>query len=188
MDALLDRLRQQDWSDLYPRLFAYAKSRAGSTDDARDLAQSAITRLFAFDSKWDPEKQPDVFSFLTSVVNSLAYNARKRVAARNLSIDDGAIGQETAARLADPNLSPDDAQAIHELYARRLERLRARLADDPDAARLLELSLEGHDKPADLRERTGLSDHALLAARKRMQRAALAVARHRPDDDPKEKP
>lgn len=186
MDPLRDKLRQQDWNDLYLRLYTFAKRRTQSTDDARDLAQSAITRLFAFDSKWDPQKQPDVFSFLTSVVNSLAYNARKNAASRNLSIDDGAAGQEMAARLADPNLTPEDAQSIHDIYARRLERLRARLADDPDAARLLELTLEGADKPAELKRVTGMSDDKLQAVRKRMQRAALHVARH-PDEDPKEK-
>ncbi len=78
--ALLDR---QNWGDVHARLLDFAEARSGkrAKAQAKDLVQTAIMRVFARDSKWDPEKEPELLRYLMSVVNTLRWNERTSAAA-----------------------------------------------------------------------------------------------------------
>jgi DNA-directed RNA polymerase specialized sigma24 family protein len=180
--ALLDA---QDWGDVYSRLFDFALKRCTTKTkvpqeiraEAKDLAQEAITRVFAYDSKWDPEKEPDLTRYLMSVVNSLRANERTSAASqRNISL--GRKRTKAAAEaVADTHALPEEVVVNTDLFARRIELLNERLVGDADALRLFELMTSGLDKPADLRKATKWSANELMAVRRRVLRAAATVAR-----------
>ena len=86
-DLLRKQLDDQAWPEIYAALYAFALYRSRSKVDAKDLAQRAIARVYAYDSKWDPQKEPLLLKYLMSVVNTLLSNERTSAAAqRNVSM------------------------------------------------------------------------------------------------------
>ncbi len=182
--ALLDA---QDWSDLHARLYAFALARCASRTkaqvevraQAKDLVQEAIARVYAAESKWDPDAEPNLQRYLMSVINGLLSNERSRAAAkRNVSLSKEAPrGGKCSEAVADARALPEEVVVKTDLFARRLALLEERLAGDADARRLLELMVSGMDSPADLRKATKWSANDLMATRRRMLRSAALVAR-----------
>lgn len=78
-----ERLDSEDWNALVPRLSAYALRKTyglsllqvprelplGYTYE--DLVQDAIAKVFRGKRKWNPDKNPDLYVYLTSVIDSL---------------------------------------------------------------------------------------------------------------------
>ncbi|MXZ17784.1 MAG: hypothetical protein F4069_03415 [Rhodothermaceae bacterium] len=78
-----EHLDSEDWEALYPRLLNYARKKAnilsflqvpgglplGNT--YKDLVQDALTKVFTGDRKWNPNRNPDLYVYLTSVIDSL---------------------------------------------------------------------------------------------------------------------
>jgi DNA-directed RNA polymerase specialized sigma24 family protein len=173
------RLDEQDWGELHARLLDFAEHRCGPKRLAlaKDLAQQAILRVYAYDSTWDPEKEPDLLRYLMGVVNSLLWNERTSYAARKVaSVGDDAT-RRAAERVADERGWSADTAAGHDLLSRRLSLLRERMADDPNVLGLLGALEQGLETPEEIRAATGCSAHTLLAVRRRMLRAAALVAR-----------
>lgn len=77
------RLDSEDWNALYPRLLNYARRKANGLSFLQapselplghtyeDLVQDAIAKVYRGDRKWDPDKNPDLYVYLTSVIDSL---------------------------------------------------------------------------------------------------------------------
>lgn len=173
------RLDEQDWGEVHARLLDFAAHRCGKKNEAqaKDLAQQAIARVFAYDSKWDPEREPDLVRYLMSVVNSLLWNERTSHATRRRASLADPKTRRAAEGVVDPRAFSEDAAAEQDLFARRLSLLRERMADDADVRALLDCLERGLDSPAEIRGATGWSANTLLAVRRRMQRAAALVAR-----------
>jgi DNA-directed RNA polymerase specialized sigma24 family protein len=172
------RLDSQDWGDVHARLLEFALARCGKKHEslADDLAQQAIARVYAYDSKWDPEQEPDLVRYLMSVVNSLLWNHRTSHATqRSASLTEDSV-RRAAERVADPSAFSEDAAVEHDLFSRRLALLRERMADDPHALALLAALEQGLEPPA-IRASTGWPASKLLAVRRRVLRAAGLVAR-----------
>jgi DNA-directed RNA polymerase specialized sigma24 family protein len=175
-DALRRKLDEQDWADLYARLVDYATHRCRSKTQGKDLAQSAIARVYAYDSKWDPEKEPLLLRYLMSVVNTLASNERTSAAAqRNVSMEKTHV-RVRAERVRDESAISEARAVDGDLFARRLALLKNRIADDAQATRVLELALDGTETPAEIGAATGWTAKIVSAARLRMQRHAVRVA------------
>jgi DNA-directed RNA polymerase specialized sigma24 family protein len=175
--ALLDA---QDWADAHARLLDFALSRCGkkATAQAKDLAQTAIARVFAHDSTWDPQKEPDLVRYLMSVVNSLLANERRSHAAqKNVSMEKNVKTRRAAERVTDAQAWSEDAAVEHDLFARRLTLLKERVADDPNVLELLACMARRLDSAEDIRHATGWTSIKLRAVQRRMQRAAALVAR-----------
>jgi DNA-directed RNA polymerase specialized sigma24 family protein len=179
VDVIRERLDAQDWGELHSRLVDFADHRCGKRAEAqaRDLAQAAITRVYSYESKWDPAKEPDLLRFLMSVVNSLLANERTSAAARTTrSVSSPKTGRE-ASKVADARPLPDEQLAGADLLSRRMTLLHERCAGDADVLRMLELLAAGLESPAEMREATGWTTDAVVATRRRMLRAAASVAR-----------
>jgi RNA polymerase sigma factor (sigma-70 family) len=85
--AMLNRINEQNWEQLIPRLYKYTirllrRYKIRYPDEVlpkgnghRDLVQQAITLVYEGKRQWNPEKYPDCFLFLsTSVIRSLVSN------------------------------------------------------------------------------------------------------------------
>src|ERR1700683_832490 len=76
-----DLLMQQDWKSLSNRLteFAYRKLHRTSWEEAEDLAQTAIRRVFDPScQRWNAKAQPNLFWFLGNMIPGLIANRRRK--------------------------------------------------------------------------------------------------------------
>jgi hypothetical protein len=174
--TLLDR---QDWGDIHARLLDFALARCGKHGraQAKDLAQSAIMRVYAYDSKWDPAKEPELLRYLMSVVNSLLANERTSYAARKNVTMHAGKGKRAAALAADEQAWGEKAAVEEDLVSRRLALLGERMQGDAPVLQYLECLARRTESTEAVRAATGWSLLTLKAVRRRMLRAAALVAR-----------
>jgi DNA-directed RNA polymerase specialized sigma24 family protein len=162
-----------DWVDLVPRLERIARKKGASVDDAVDLVQAAATTLLAGETSWDPAKDPTARQFLAgSVVGALA-NARRSARARYES-PDGLLDEAPHAAEDTTAAAAKEAEA-----SAAIARLREALAQDPTALAVVDLVIEGVDKPADQASRLGLPVTAIYDARERITRQTRRLAKER---------
>lgn len=77
-------IEKQDWNSLLPQLLLFATkrwARYSSQDnlagyDPADVVLDAIEKVFTGSRIWDPQKHPDFFEYLTSVIDSEIKNLR----------------------------------------------------------------------------------------------------------------
>ncbi len=189
--ALLDA---QDWADVRARVLEFAtyrcrdgkKIKPSAIARGKDLTQTAIVRVYANDSKWDPEKEPDLVRFLMSVVNSALYNERHSAYARHRSLSEPAT-EDAASYVPDARANTEAIVANLDLLSRRLALLEERLTGDPDALTFLALMQTDEDATVDVARHTRWSDDKIATVRRRVVRSAEIVARDlggSTDDDP----
>ena len=173
--AIRKLLDDAEWDRIYPRLVAFATSRVQSLALGKDLAHEAVARVYSHDSTWDPAKHPDLERYLMSLVNSKLANDRSSAAAqRNVSIDQV---RASAERVKDSEAPADEQLANAQIFARRMEMLRERLAGDEDALRALDLKMNGIETPAAIASAARWLLKRAAAACLRVQRNAASVAR-----------
>jgi DNA-directed RNA polymerase specialized sigma24 family protein len=181
-----------DWSTFRKTLVAFAYSLCRNRAMADDLAQEAVRRLLAAATEWDAGAEPDPLRFAMGAVKSILWGERTSDYARkSVPLDPSAKNEPPDESLhpPDPRALTEDRFADLDLFSRRLAFARNHLAAkaDAEALEMLELAIAGVDAPADILARTGRPLEALkdvLAARKRLQRAAEAAAQAIPDDPP----
>jgi DNA-directed RNA polymerase specialized sigma24 family protein len=176
-DPIRKLLDEQDWATIKLRLFDFAKYRSRSAALAEDLVQTAIMRVYAHDSTWDPAKEPELLRYLMSVVNSILWNERTRASSTRTTSMSGKRQLSAAEAVADPQAFSEDKAADTDLITRRMTLLTLRMAGDPKVLRMIELMVQGVDSPTEIRKITGWSADDVLATRRRMLRAAAVVAR-----------
>jgi len=170
-------LEKQDWGDLYARLLDFATHRCKPDALAKDVTQEAITRVFAYDSNWDPTKEPDLLRYLMSVVNSLLANERTSAAAKRTDSMSRKRPLAAAEAVGDPQAFSETKAVENDLLTRRMTLLTERLVGDAKATTMVELMVQGVDSPTEIRRLTGWTADEVMATRRRMLRAAALVAR-----------
>jgi DNA-directed RNA polymerase specialized sigma24 family protein len=170
---LLDR---QDWGDIHARLLDFATHRTKPDALAKDLVQDAISRVYAYEWKWDPAKEPDLVRYLMSVVNGLLANERTSAASRRTKSMSAKRGRAAAEAVRDDAAFSETRAVEHDLFTRRMTLLTERLAGNARALKMVELMTSGIDTPAAIRKVTGWSADETMATRRAMLRAAARVA------------
>lgn len=93
MSNELPDLEDMPWSEIVPRLTLFAvrllkkKGKDGFVPLAPDYAHTAIERVLEGNRRWNKQKNPDFFLFLTSVVSSLVSHEEIR-SRRQSPLDD----------------------------------------------------------------------------------------------------
>jgi len=166
-----------DWSRSSKRLTAFAHWRLGSRgtwEDAEDLANEAITRVFSPDYKaWDPATEPDLLRHLGSVVNGLISN-RSRTAREELAGD--ALGEDGAAPRREVHRTEGGASwADGRIFATEiLERVATAVEGDKLVSKVFWLEVEGVAEPKDQASRLSRPIRDIYNARRRLE-AKLAI-------------
>ena len=177
--ALLDR---QNWPDVHARLLDFAGARTGGTRgkakaQAKDLVQEAILRVYGSQSRWAPEKEPELLPYLMSVVNTVrwgepvSHDVAKAASATDRKTD------RAASQVADPAAFSESSAVRTDLRARRYALLRERTADDPNVLQFLDCVADGRESAADICKALEWTETKHNAVRRRMLRAAALVAR-----------
>ena len=177
--ALLDR---QNWADIHARLLDFAEARSGgkrakAKAQANDLAQEAVLRVYSSQSRWDPEKEPELLAYLMSVVNTVRWGERvSHDVAKTVSTADRKTAR-AAARVADPTAFSESSAVSSDLRARQYALLRERMADDPNGLQFLDCVADGKESAEDIGKALDWTKEKHNAVRRRTLRAAALVAR-----------
>jgi DNA-directed RNA polymerase specialized sigma24 family protein len=170
-------LAKQDWASLSKSLtkFAWNKTHRRSWEEAEDLAQSAIRRVFdARLQRWNPKTQPNVFWFLGNIVANLVKDERRKFKGGRVETPHDHEGLDS--------LAPEAVDATDEVLARRqraaliVRGLEQRVASDRPCALVLAAFQAEVDDPREQASSTGLAVQTVYNARSRLRALAIELA------------
>jgi DNA-directed RNA polymerase specialized sigma24 family protein len=170
-ERLQKALAELNKAGVRTKLVKYASWRAHAPQDAEDLVQSALAKVFdPQDCPWDPSGSATFFRHVGSVINGLAANAGRSATARHEVIDSNiARDRKTidGAPLADEALGEQRELAVF----RRLggELLVELEKEDPEGARVYRALGEGVESPAELAAKADVSLDTLRFVRERVR-------------------
>jgi DNA-directed RNA polymerase specialized sigma24 family protein len=187
-DPRMELLRREPWARLGAQLtaIAFKRIRGRSMDDAKDLAQTAISDAHQSLARggWDPEKGP-LMGYLVGRIVGMTLNERKRK--RNTCevwLDEEYEEESGTVRRHEKFLAADQPapdEALHRLrFASTFaERLALRLAGNELALSLVALMKDGVSKPAELAAALGRpeDDVEVRAARRQIRYHAGEVTK-----------
>lgn len=158
-----------DWPAIRKRLVAFARRKGLTREDAEQVAQEAIGRVFdpAY-APYDADLHGDLLRFLGSVVNGMISNLRKRRSYTPLSMQAVSAVVETAP-------SPEDHAIAREQAREVVDVLVERTADDPIAHRILTLIEEGVITPIEQAARLGVPIAEIYKAKRRLKTHCAAI-------------
>jgi len=160
------------------RLLAYSLSltrkykwpdRVDARELAEDVTMDAICKALSGERKWSRAATPSPEDFLRSVVKSLVWNELQK--SWNPS--------GTALELTEDVLASDDVVAEVEnrlVNDELIMQIAEAIRDDPLASAVLDLVLGDTTSPSEIAAQLGETVEAVLAAKKRIRRAADKVA------------
>jgi len=188
---VLQALEDQLTDDMIMRLTAYAfeKQRRRVWQGAYggempngmepgDLVVLAVEKVLDGRRKWDPEKAPDLFEYLSSVIDSDVYHLVRGVPNRRIRREStlsrrNGNGDERSTAFLDevPAEGPNPEEAIREKEAEEFFwRLHDDVAGDPLLQGILECVFEGISKPKEMAEILGVKTKEINNAKKRLRR------------------
>ena len=176
---LAEKLRAAEWPKLLKQLTEYARRRTTRIEDAEDVAQTAIKRVF--DPRyvdWDPAKEP-LLKHLVSVVNGVLVNNRRKRTSRELGHDPEVLAaMHTHTNHAESRLMTEEAKA------RAFAALRESVAGDELASAMVELDLLGISTPREQQARLmDVPMERIRSARRRIHAHAEKIAQRLGEDD-----
>ena len=175
----LENLGEDNWKLITKKLVAYTRWKVlgrylpqGKTPE--DIAQEAVIKVWEGKRRWDPQKYPDIYEFLKTVVNSEISHLFESKNPKYLED----IRENGEIRDLMPN--PEEAFLLQEEYEKAIvfkEELEKSLEKDKDEQALLVLiCLEDEiTKPQEIAQKTGLSINEVYKAKKRIRRKAFLL-------------
>ncbi|MEJ2744177.1 MAG: hypothetical protein P8123_00570 [bacterium] len=199
MDAnskVIEMLDTYKWEEIYPRLLDYAlnklwkkKWRWGLTksppggSEAHDIVAEAILKIYQGKRKWDPEKVPDLFYFICSViksdVNHLAESWENRHVLPESSLlrDDDQNRPTVIARQEDTSQAGPREILDEKLSEKEVLDFYDYLQDEPDLQKIVEAAFDGITKRLELAQTLGISEVEIDNRRKRLKRRYFSYGR-----------
>lgn len=199
-DTTFEHLQKVNWESIGLRLTYYAVKKAyryrwnskiaiGGVSP-EDLAHEAIAKIFDEKRKWDPQKDPDLFKYLTGVVDSLISHladSPDRTRVRGIpQSEDGKIVEErlkmadpeseTARHLRRPNLNPEQIllnKEQEQIEQRAFKGLLKATEGDSDLEALLVCIMDGVCKPSEIAKATGMDINQVYQLRRKLNRKVV---------------
>ncbi len=174
--AIRAKLDAVDWADVIPKVTLYAHRRLGRSlqakERAKELVQDAITQLYdPARVRWDAESEPDIAYVLCGLVNGLVMNERRRASrTREQVVEDRKLNAYAGGQ------TPEELLDIEQQRAQGLAMLKGRVANDAEATVLVDLVARRIDEAGEQARESRIPLRDVRNARKRMFRAAEAVA------------
>jgi DNA-directed RNA polymerase specialized sigma24 family protein len=159
------------------KLLRLARLRTHSPQDAEDLLQTALAKVFNLqDSPWDPDGRVHFFMHVGSIINGLAANAQRSWRAQHEVVDSNLASDDKAV---DPAPLADQALDEHQdlVAMRRLgNELLAELdKEDATAARVYRACLEGIEGAAALAAKARCKPNEVHDADRRIKYLARRI-------------
>lgn len=174
-------------SKLYWRTGDAAELPRGETVDS--IVSTAFTKMLSGERRWQPQREPDIKTYLMNVIDSLLYHLatskdNTMVTAMPETQSAGEIPLQSRADAsamawqAQPPGSPE-AILVHQEdeqhKERMLQHLRDACRDDPLLAQVVQAMQEGYGKPADIAEVVGHPVADIYNALKRLDRKIVRL-------------
>lgn len=206
MDTAQDLLEKEDWDGIILRLTDYAVKkarrygwRAGKAAETviggtgpEDVVLEAISKVFDGDRKWNPSKNPDLFHYLRSVVDSLMSHLTESFDCTNIrrmpQSEDGEILEEklnpadpesdTARHLSRPSPNPEQIllrKEQEQAEQKAFDKLMETIKGDDDLETVVLCVMDGMMKPAEIAEATGFEISHVYQLMKKLNRKAAKV-------------
>lgn len=203
-EEALARISDQEWKDLILALARYTLSVSrnlrwrtrnpvelpgGETVDS--IVSKAIEKVYSGERAWHPDAHPDLKKYLRDVIDSLLSHlaeSQENVLLRAVPEPDSRdapaweSGSEERERAADwlvgGSRSPEDTLRSREQAAledHALELLLEECASDPVLLDVLEATMDGYEKPADISNHKGIPVKDVYKANKRLDTKLEAV-------------
>lgn len=199
-DTTFEHLQKADWESIGLRLTHYAARKAYryrwnsriaiGGQSSEDLAFEAITKVLDGDRKWDPQEDPDLFKYLTCVVDSLIshlsdspertrvqgfpQNENGEIVEERLKMADPE--SETARHLRGPNLNPEQIllnKEQEQIEQRAFKELLKAAEGDDDLEALLLCIMDGVCKPSEIAKATGMNINQVYQLRRKLNRKVV---------------
>ncbi len=178
-------LRDEKWAQTFAKLtnYAHKRMRRTSLERAREMAQEAITRLYDGEYvAWDPKKEP-LFLYLTSMVNSQAFNERTKASTQNETRITTKIARQLEQMPADV-ATPEDEVIARDFQVRTWTEIRANIGDDALVDKLADCVESGVDAPAEQAQTLGEPIEEVRKARRRFFAHVEKVTRSLQEESP----
>lgn len=180
-------LRDEPWAETSAKLTNYAHKRMGrrSIERAAEIAQEAITRLYDGEYvAWDPEKEPKLFLFLTSIVNGIAYGDRIKASTNNEKRVTTTKMERKIAGMPSFDGTPEEEIIARDLEAKTWTEIRARITNDALVGKIADMVENRVDEPAEQAAALGEPIAEVRKARRRLLDLAETVARSFLEESP----
>jgi DNA-directed RNA polymerase specialized sigma24 family protein len=177
---LAKRLAAEDWGEISAKLtnYAHKRMRRRSMERAEEIAQEAIVRLYDGEyQQWDPAKEPSLFLFLTSIVNSFVWADGIKAASQNEKRVTSTKMERRVEREASSAPNPEEEIIARDLQQRAWAAVRAGVANDRVANKLADLVEDGVDAPAMQAEALSVDIVEVRNARRRLVDRIESVTR-----------
>jgi DNA-directed RNA polymerase specialized sigma24 family protein len=157
-----------------PRVHRIAWRRCRSDHDAEDLVSDSMMRVCDPDDQpWVPTARP-FLRHMSVVIRYLWRWHRARLRTRNEIYDGGTAQEESAGHETSPDGEVDELRSL-EIQRRLARRLKTRLADDPEALKLLALAEKEDLEPSEQAEELRWKVDKVHLVAKRIRYQAKAV-------------
>ena len=157
------------------------------------IVSLAIERVLKGERSWNPRTQPDLKRFLMDVIDSLLNHLATGIDnTMFISLQDERLGGTSSEGMADgpapiaerfpsqETPSPEKLLMDREqanLEDRALELLIDECESDPVLKKMLEAMFDGHEKPGEISEATGIPVKEIYSASKRLDRRCEVIRR-----------
>ena len=185
----IDEILAQDWTDVFPRVFKYAKERSRKyywISDAdinpEDLVNEAVARALGVGTgdtyrNWNKEVYPDIVDFLIGIIDSMTNHEGKHDSKFKkvpLLYEGGTENKEINIPVeheVDCNNHPtsEDAIIFEQEYDALVKQIRKALCGDEEAEMILLCIEEDICKPAHIAEATGYDINKVYNAMRRIR-------------------
>lgn len=190
---VLEKLNSYSWPEIMPTLVYHAGNeirkskiygRFGGREmvvgkTAEDVVSDTITKIYAGERRWDPQKIPDLTDFLFMVIKSEIRNLIKDPENRDTIEGDAPVSliegesrtfiSEALSSLSYPNqqlLEKECEEMADDFLTGFLEYIE----DDKELTAIMQCVLDGKTKKQEIAEALGLDVDVIYNAWKRMQR------------------
>jgi DNA-directed RNA polymerase specialized sigma24 family protein len=173
---------KQDWLAIGRQIMGFAVYISRSSQAAEDLTQEALSR--AIDPErdlWDPDVEPRVAKHLMRIIENIHRGDRDKREVRRDPRNAGAVIEAMRPYVSTPEGAAIEAETRAEAQA-CIEDIKRHVAGEPLDVQLVELSERGIDKPGKQAALANRPVEEIRKARKRIDRAVLAVLRKRRED------
>lgn len=192
---ILDLLSAFPWEEKIPRLLYYASQKAKKKrwrtvfdghlpegKEVQDVVYHAIEKILSGERKWNPQEQPDLFSYLTSIIDSdlshLAKGLENRTLVGEADIDGNSGGNgygKSPSMDSFPSSipNPEMQHIIKEENARGeafFFEFYDSLAGKPLLQGMIECIDDDIDKKADMAQKLGVPVQDIYNASKQLKR------------------
>lgn len=160
-----------DWEEVIIKMTAYVvnicrwrRYKLPGGLEEEDIVMTAIGKVYTYERKWDPEKEPDLLNYLQGVINSIISNELNAVAAGNIPLKELPAASDQTIEQWD-----------EEMYCEQIDRqISGALKGEPGLC-LVYKALKDGNKPIEIAREYSIPIEQIRLFQKKLRRLATKI-------------